>query len=224
MKRNQFVHESDAEDFFRLLSDSTKEVCDFHIVARDMLQLEWKERPLFLPFDGKTNIFLASFTTSWARLKLYGLLDSLGESVIYYDTDSVVFKCHKTDDLSNLPIGNYLGQLTPEVPVSDGHIVHFCSGGPKNYAYRTLSGSEVCKVRGFTLNWTNSQLINFEAIKNMVCSSHRHEENILVTNPYKISRHARKRKLYNRTEQKKYKMVYNKRRILPNLDTVPFGY
>lgn len=35
----------------------------------------------------------------------------------------------------------------------------------------TVSGKEECKIRGFTLNWKNSKLINFEAIRDMICTS-----------------------------------------------------
>ena len=151
---------------------------------------------MFTAFDNKTNIFLASFTTMWARLKLYSVLDTLKENVLYFDTDSVIFKTQKNDDLSYLPIGNYLGELTNEISAQDGYIVEFVSGGPKNYAYRTLSGKEECKVRGFTLNWANSKLIHFDAIKSIICTSH--DRQIETVNPCKISRDSRKRKLLNR--------------------------
>lgn len=41
--------------------------------------------------SSKTNIFIASFTTSWARLKLYSYLETLQEQVLYFDTDSVFY-------------------------------------------------------------------------------------------------------------------------------------
>ena len=50
------------------------------------------------------------------------------------------------------------------------------------------------------------------------------ETTITVTNPQKICRDKRKRKLYNREEEKNYQMVYTKRRRLDNYDTEPFGY
>ncbi|XP_062568063.1 uncharacterized protein LOC134230308 [Saccostrea cucullata] len=220
MNQSMFIHESEAENFFQILSDPTKVPHNFHIVSRDILQLEYSNSALFTSFDNKTNIFLASFTTMWARLKLYSVLDKLNENVLYFDTDSVIFKAKQSDDLSYLPIGNYLGELTNEISAQEGHIVEFVSGGPKNYAYRTLSGKEECKVRGFTLNWANSKLINFDAIKSIICTS----KQIEIINPCKISRDSRKRKLLNRREAKNYKMVYTKRRILPNLDTLPFGF
>lgn len=83
MKQSMFIHESEAEVFFRILSDPTKTSDNFHIVSKDTVQLEWNEHPLFTPFDRKTNIFLASFTTMWARLKLYSVMDVLGEKVIH---------------------------------------------------------------------------------------------------------------------------------------------
>ena len=51
-------------------------------------------------------------------------------------------------------IGDYLGELTKELKKGE-HIVEFVSGGPKNYAYKTKGGNEMCKVRGFTLHVTN---------------------------------------------------------------------
>jgi hypothetical protein len=56
---------------------------------------------------------------------------------------------------------------------SDVYIAEFVSGGPKNYAYRTrntVTGAEatVCEVRGFTLNYSASQLLNFQSIKQMI--------------------------------------------------------
>jgi hypothetical protein len=116
--------------------------------------------------------------------------------------------------------GDYLGDLTNELPPHRS-IVEFVSGGPKNYAYRLDDGTEVCKVWGFTLNFKNSQMINFQAIKDMVVNG---KEGKTVVNPCKISRDARKRKIYNREEQKNYRMVYTKRVILPDLNTVPYGY
>lgn len=142
--------------FFTTLTDVTKIVNNFHIISEDTIQLEWIDHPLFPLVDYRTNIFLASFTTMWARLKLYRVLDILGEDVLYFDTDSVILKVSSSDLLSKLPIGNYLGELTNEISSEDDFITEFVSGGPKNYAYTTVSGKEECKVRGFTLNWKNS--------------------------------------------------------------------
>jgi len=51
----------------------------------------------------------------------------------------------------------------------------FESGGPKKYAYTIIYTSNivnqkktVCKVRGITLNYNVSQLVNFDVIKDMI--------------------------------------------------------
>lgn len=73
--------------------------------------------------DTSTNIFLAAFTTAWARLKLYGEMDKLGRNVLYHDTDSIVYT---SDGMNDPPLGNFLGEFTDEL---DGDtIVTFVSG------------------------------------------------------------------------------------------------
>ena len=92
------------------------------------------------PIQTNVNIFIACFTTSYARLK---------ERVLYMDTDSVIYTQKPTE--SSIPIGNYLGQFSNELD-EVYHIVEFVAAGPKNHAYNTFKGKQCCKVRGFTLN------------------------------------------------------------------------
>lgn len=223
MKQTTFFHEEEADKFFQLLSDPRKDVRDFHVISKDLVQIEHLDDPSFIPMDVKTNIFIASFTTCWARIKLYDLLEHTGTNTLYVDTDSVIFFDKDKIITKTLPIGNYLGQLTNEILPEDGHITHFVSGGPKNYAYKMASGNEKCKVRGFSLdNKSNSDLINFSSICDVVVN--KNIKSIKTVNPRKISRLSSKRKLYNRVEEKEYKMVYTKRRLLNDLTTLPFGY
>ncbi len=134
--------------------------------------------------------------------------------VFYYDTDSVIYSSKPGQ--YDPPLGDYLGELTNELGVGE-HIVEFVSGGPKNYAYKTNKNEETCKVRGFTLNFANSKLINFETVKHLVTDP-KSRQTITVTNSKKICRDKRKRKLYNREEDKNYRMVYTKRRRLDNYE------
>ncbi|CAC5392811.1 unnamed protein product [Mytilus coruscus] len=220
LKRHSFFHESEADKFFQIVSDPTKVVENFHIVSNDTIQLEWSQHSKFPPVDVKTNIFIAIFTTMWARLKLYVVLDMLDERVLYTDTDRCIYVSKKGKP--EPPLGNYLGELTSEIPANEGNIVEFVSGGPKNYAYRTLK-SETCKVKGFTLNFTNSNIVNFNSIKDMITCNR--DMCKTLTNPTKICRLPNQRKIFSREEKKKkYKFTYDKRVILPNFNTVPYGY
>ena len=101
--------------------------------------------------------------------------------------------------------------------------MQYYSGGPKNYAYVTNDDEEVCKVHGFTLNYANAKLINFDAVKDMVFDL-THSKSHTVVSPSKITRAKKLCKVLFKREEKTYKMVYTKRIILPNLDTVPYGY
>ena len=58
----------------------------------------------------KTDIFVAAFTTCHARLKLYESLDILQEQVLYYDTDSVVYKWRP--DQRSITTGDFPGDMT----------------------------------------------------------------------------------------------------------------
>ena len=172
------------------------------------------------------NIFIACFTTCWARLKLYGALQLLGERVLYFDTDSVVFVSEPNS--VDPPLGDYLGDFKDELPQGD-HIIEFVSGGPKNYAYKTFQGKCECKVRGFTLDSTGSRYVNFDVLKQNVIDDILTPEvesrSVDVPIPFKIQRNAKDYTL-NTTEMfKKYKLVYSKRVVnCSTFNTYPYGY
>ena len=79
---------------------------------------------------GKTNIFIASFTTALARLKLYDKLEELGEQALYYDTDSVIYTWKKCQPF--VPASIFLGLMRDEL--EGDTIVEFGSAGPKSYS------------------------------------------------------------------------------------------
>jgi len=69
--------------------------------------------------------------------------------------------------------GYKLGDVTSEMRPSE-FISQFASGGPKNYAYRFMTGGtgkNVSKVRGVTQNNNASKLVKFERIKDMIFRS-----------------------------------------------------
>ena len=109
----------------------------------------------------KTNIFVAAFTTCHARLKLYESLQNLQQQVLYYDTDSVVYKWKPGQP--SIAIGDFLGDMTDEL---EGDVItEFVSGCAKNYGYTTRADKVTCKVRGFTLNVRGSAVLNFQTMK-----------------------------------------------------------
>ncbi len=109
MRQNMFYNEMEVDEFFKTITDQAKEVQNFHIVADDTIQVEWVYKKDCLPDDNKTNIYLATFTTCWARLKLYNVLEDLERRVLYYDTDSVIYVSRPGEYDPSL--GDYLGEI-----------------------------------------------------------------------------------------------------------------
>jgi hypothetical protein len=65
-------------------------------------------------------------------------------------------------------------------------IISVVCAGPKNYAYKTVNTmtgecKTVCKGSGITLNFSASQLVNFENMKDMILSMDADETVIVRT-------------------------------------------
>ena len=87
-----------------------------------MIELAYKKIEEDAVKGSKTNIFIAAFTTCQARLKLYESLEALGDRVLYYDTDSVIYTWKPGQ--TKIPLGDYLGDMTNELDEGD-YIVEF---------------------------------------------------------------------------------------------------
>ena len=122
-----------------------------------------------------------------------------------------------------VPLGDYLGDMTDEL--GGDYIEEFVSLGPKQYAYRCAgSKKHCCKIRGFTLNSKNARKLNFDTMKEMALNylETRVTDKITVSGP-QIARKPN-RTVVTQTYKKTYRCVYDKCRVMPNGDTLPFGY
>ena len=213
---------TDPGRFFELLFSEETEVAEARLVNDEMTEVYFKNAEEFEEPGDKVNIVIAAYTTAYARLKLYDLLDQLQEQVLYYDTDSVIY-VHEPGK-PEPPLGDYLGDLTDEL---DGdYITEFMSGGPKNYAYVTNNDKRVTKIRGITLDYATSKKLNFEVMCSLVhlylnCGI---QAKVTVDNPFKITRDKKKKKIATKRTKKDYQIVYNKRVVKENYGTVPYGY
>ena len=68
---------------------------------------------------GNTNIAIAAMVTAYARIKLYSIIDNIEASnsgrVLYFDTDSVIFKDTPAMNWYVPEIGDFLGDMTDEI-------------------------------------------------------------------------------------------------------------
>jgi len=213
--------------FFAIVHNEMYVCKDFHIVNDNTICLEYETKKQMVREDKTTNVILASMTTAYARLKLYEYLKKLGESVLYFDTDSIIYLYDPAKPELTLPLGDFLGDLTNEIP-EDTFITEYVSTGAKSYALKLSDGSEICKVRGFTLNYKNSLAINFDVMKEMVSKQEiQNNPNLMkvaIVNERKINRDKKRNILFNRREVKMFKAVYTKRVVQANLSTLPYGY
>ena len=214
---------TEPKDLYAYLDSDQYEVKDVQMINDETVEIQYVEKEGFVEENDKVNIVIAAFTTAYARLKLYDLLDLLQERVLYYDTDSVVY-VHEPSK-PDPPLGDYLGELTDELPPGD-HITTFISGGPKNYGYVTNTGEAILKIRGITLNYDASKTINVDVMRHLVdlyvdCHI---QDKVTINIPYKITRDRKERNIVTKRTKKDYRIVYNKRIVKDNYETVPYGY
>ena len=214
---------TEPKELFDLLYSSEFEVTDARLVNDETVEVHYRNIGEFEEQNNKVNIVIAAFTTAYARLKLYDLLDQLQEQVLYYDTDSVIYVHEPGKPEPSL--GDYLGDLTDEL---DGdYITAFMAGGPKNYAYVTNNDNKrVTKIRGITLDYATTKKLNFEVMRSLVhlyVNCHI-QGKVMVDNPFKITRDKKNKKIVTKRMKKGYQIVYNKRVVKENYGTVPYGY
>jgi len=178
-----------------------------------------------------TDEVIGSFVTAGARIHLYAYLDKLQERVIYTDTDSVIYI--QNDDAHPLiECEDKLRSMTNELQPGE-FIEEFVSGGPKNYAYRVGNRTDsvktpktVCKIRGITLNYSTSQLVNFNIIRDMILNKGRPGEVVTINMDKKIKRKKKEGRvqILSEAEDKIYRVSFFKRIRLHENNSVPFGY
>ena len=182
-----------------------------------MVQMSYNMKDDFVDNSKDTNIFVACFTTSHARLMLYNVLDKLDDQVLGFDTDSVWYV--ERPDGVTIETGDSLGDLTDEL---DGdYITEWCGTGPKSYAYTTSNGKQVCKVKGFTLNYENSQCINQESMNDIIEGK---KNRITTVKEQMITRDAKTKQIVNKYQEKDFTLGYDKRCVQENYNTLPYGY
>ena len=213
-------------DLYSKLISPVVEVSHLRFCTDDVLEIVYTRHADDATPSNKVNIFIAAFTTCWARLKLYSYLDSLGERVLYYDTDSVIYR--QLPGQVTIPIGDFLGDMTDELD-GDDHIIEFVSGGAKNYGYVTKEGKKECKVRGFTLNVRGRASLNYEVMKaNILAELDDPLESrrvVKVVNPNHFKRDQASKRIGLVEQTKQYGLVFDKRVVDPETKiSVPFGF
>ena len=226
LNKTQVQTFEDPQAFHRFLDTDSLDVRHVSVINDNLVEVHYQYQDEDIPVSPNLNIFVACFTTCWARLRLYAALEQLGERVIYYDTDSIIYW---TDETQATPVlGDYLGDFTSELG-NDDYIVEFVSGGPKNYGYQTKLGHVECKVRGFRLNSEGKSQLNYNVMRQNVLDEIQkpllkpRQTQIIKT--HQIVRDPKHYLLFTFPEYKQYQLVYDKRVVDPlTFQTYPYGY
>jgi len=79
------------KEFYELLTSPGIEVTNLIFPNEEVAWVSWKYSEDNVTTGKNVNVSVAAYVTTQARLKLYGYLSKLGKSVLYSDTDSVIY-------------------------------------------------------------------------------------------------------------------------------------
>ena len=218
------------QEYLKYITDDKLIVESDVAINDDTLMITYRQKDEFVDGGAASNVIIAAFTTAQARLKLYDLISKLGDRVCYFDTDSVFWIDRNDPNEFTPPLGNFLGDLTSELPPGR-HIVSFACGGPKNYAYvlddfdRNGMRSK-CVIKGISMKFSNCKIVTFDKMSEKI-THYVETGNSTPETFYKTDSHFYRSptlRIYMRDLVKSYKIMYDKRVIVDDFNTVPYGY
>ena len=82
MTSTEFIH--DPKEYYSLLRSVTREIHDIHTVTENCVMVTSSPIDEYNGGNTSTNLAIAAFTTSHARLVLLEMMNRLGDRLIYY--------------------------------------------------------------------------------------------------------------------------------------------
>lgn len=109
------------------------------------------------------------FVPAYGRLTLFKALAVLGDSVLYHDTDSVIFKYDPSRPDRSLATGPVLGDLEEDSEaIAHGGIVEFYAIAPKSYALVYADGTDKVVMKGVALRHAHRRDFTARHVAQMV--------------------------------------------------------
>ena len=208
-------------DFYRVILNDKIEQISLSFLNDDMVYASYETKDEFLKVSYNTNIYIACFTSSWARLRLYDMMEKLDRNVCYCDTDSVVYiENEDTKALVEQYIGEGLGEWTDEL--GGASMDFWCCAQAKDYGYILDNGKHAGKVKGFRVNAeTEEKMTNEQRVKLIKVAINTVDINYNrfdIKNCEIITKHM----------AKQWAFKFDKRMIRKinedEIDTLPYGY
>lgn len=221
--RNVFIETP--QQLYSMLRNPELSVTDLLCVG-EKLRVTFRDKHDFVKTPAYSSLITGIFVTSYARMELYKYLDLLQEKVLYYDTDSVFYVLRPGEE-DPIKEGNSLGQMSNELK-KGCHISEMVCGACKSYAYKEFNpatGEEkiTVKAKGFRMTGDASATLSFDALKNAVEQKVQgiHKTIKVPQTRIKVNKQM---ELHTVEEEKEFQVVYEKRRLLRNFCTRPWGW
>ncbi|KAF1760249.1 hypothetical protein GCK72_008495 [Caenorhabditis remanei] len=157
--------------------------------------------------------------------------EETGTTMYFYnvyssDTYSVEYRVpNGAADPLESEMGPFLGQCTSEL---SGKMERFVTTGAKSYAYKeTLeNGDSKIKVKSkrISLNSEASKKVTMEQMEEMVEEVLAGISRSTIKVPQQQVRRDRNHDVYFKEVSKKFRFTFDKRRVLPDGSTLPYGY
>ena len=137
------------QKFYKIITNDIIEDLMIKNVSDKMLMCSYRRQDAAYGPDFQGNIYIASFTTAHARLRLYNQIKLLQDQNVYCDTDGIKYQENDyTKQVVNF--GSTLGEWKDEL---DGdYYTNFVSIAPKDYGGYTKSGKYIGKVKGLKID------------------------------------------------------------------------
>jgi hypothetical protein len=218
MSKTEYV--TSVNRFYEIILNEKLDNINYTLINEEMIQLSYCLKDVFVENDFNTNVFIAAFTTSNARLRLYDMLDYLGNRVCYYDTDSIVYV---DDDSKPVKLGKSLGDWENELK-GDDYGIRWVSPAPKTYSMKTKQEENKFRFKGLTTNHETAQVVNHQSLEDMV----RGLVKEFVVEENRITREPKTKNLINKIIQKRFVYDFDKRVINKisddHIDSLPYGF
>lgn len=96
-----------------LATDDSVEIHSMFEMSDDAVMFTYKHLKEAGRDDRYVNVALAAYTTAHGRTVLYEYLDTLKDSILYFDTDSIIYI--ERENTPKIKTGDFLGDMTDEL-------------------------------------------------------------------------------------------------------------
>ena len=125
---------STLKDWIKMAYNDSIVIQSLDFQHKDLLMVFFSNNEKYHTEGNDVSEIIAAYVTCHARIILFRELIRLGDRVLYFDTDSIIFVDNIDKKEEYKPnLGFYLGEFKDEL--NEKWIKEFVCAGPKNYGY-----------------------------------------------------------------------------------------